>query len=111
MTLKCHIILEHYNTYFTQTAKTLRHTNGEFVESCHYQLRKSEERHQFKMVKKLGSPKHQAVSIVLEIEHIVQCKSQFHLKFFSTLRIFEYLKGTTDFFGKTEQARSYFLVK
>ena len=62
VTLKCHIILEHYNTYFTRTGKTLRHTNGEFVESCHSQLRKSEERHQFKRVKGLGTPSHQASS-------------------------------------------------
>ena len=67
-----------------------------------------------------------SVSIVLEIEHISLKKTLLTLRFVSivleiehislkknllTLRFFEYLKGTTDFFGKTEQARSHLLVK
>ena len=36
---------------------------GEFVESCHSQLRKSEERHNFKIVRKRGTPQHQVASI------------------------------------------------
>ena len=35
-TLKIHIILHHYKEYFDLAGKTLRHTNGEFVESAHY---------------------------------------------------------------------------
>ena len=43
MTLKVHIILHHYQSYFEKYGKTMRHTNGEFTESCYSTLRKSEE--------------------------------------------------------------------
>ena len=36
----------------------MRLTNGEFVETCHSSLRKSEETHGFKVKKKLGTPMH-----------------------------------------------------
>ena len=36
MTLKVHIILHHYQDYFDMTQKSMRFTNGEFVESMHY---------------------------------------------------------------------------
>ena len=46
-TLKIHVIKSHYCYYFRQTNTTLRHTNGEFTESAHSTLRKSEELHGF----------------------------------------------------------------
>ena len=46
MTLKTHL-------------KTMRFTNGEFHESCHSSLRQSEERSNFKVKRKLGTPIHQ----------------------------------------------------
>ena len=58
-TLKIHVILDHYSTYFEITGKTMRHTNGEFPEGAHSTLRKHEERHGFEKVKKgLGSQGH-----------------------------------------------------
>ena len=53
MTLKVHVIVHHYKYYFEKTGVTLRDTNGEFTETCHSSLRISEERHGFKIVKKL----------------------------------------------------------
>ena len=58
-TLKIHVIIHHYSHYFSQTGKTMRHTNGEFTESCHSSLRQSEEQHNFRVVKNLGTPVHQ----------------------------------------------------
>ena len=57
-TLKIHVILDHYSTYFEITGKRMRHTNGEFPEGAHSTLRKHEERHGFKVKKGLGSQGH-----------------------------------------------------
>ena len=57
-TLKIHVILDHYSTYFEKAGKTMWHTNGEFPESAHSTLRKHEERHGFKVKKGLGSQGH-----------------------------------------------------
>ena len=38
--------------------KKFEKTNSEFVESCHSSLRKSEEKHNFKIARRLGSPVH-----------------------------------------------------
>ena len=58
MTLKCHVILHHYEFYFLSTGKTFRDTNGEFVETVHSSLRIHEESHGYKVVKQIGSPGH-----------------------------------------------------
>ena len=54
-TLKIHVILDHYSFYFAKTGKTLQDTNGEFPQSAHSTLRKSEERHGFKVRNNVGS--------------------------------------------------------
>ena len=59
MTLKTHIIIHHYMYFFQKTKKTMRLTNGEFHESCHSTLRQSEERSNFKVKRKIGTPMHQ----------------------------------------------------
>ena len=59
MTLKCHIIIHHYQYFFQKRGGNMKLTNGEFPESCHSTLRQSEERHGFKTKRKLGSPMHQ----------------------------------------------------
>ena len=59
MTLKTHITIHHYLYFFQTTRKTMRLTNGEFHESCHSSLRQSEERSNFKVKRKLGTPIHQ----------------------------------------------------
>ena len=62
-TLKVHVILDHFPFYFKKTGTTLRHTNGEFPEATHSTLRKSEEKHGFKIVRSIGSPIHQQSSL------------------------------------------------
>ena len=62
MTLKVHVILHHYSYYFTNTGKTFKDTNGEFVESLHNSLRLHEESHRMKVVRKLGTPGHMKIS-------------------------------------------------
>ena len=68
MTLKVYIIIHHYLHYFKTSGKNFRLTNGEFNESCHSTLRQSEEMHNFKVKRKLGTPMHQQkiwLSVVL----------------------------------------------
>ena len=55
-------IKEHYSYYFTNTGKTFKDTNGEFVESLHNSLRLHEESHRMKVVRKLGTPGHMKIS-------------------------------------------------
>ena len=50
--------VHHYQYYFTKSGKTMKMTNGEFVETCHSSIRQSEERHGFKVKKKLRTPIH-----------------------------------------------------
>ena len=63
MTLKIHVILDHYKYYFEETGTNFRHTNGEFTESCHSTLRKSEETHNLKIVKQMGTSIHHKKSL------------------------------------------------
>ena len=58
MTLKVHIIIHHYQYYFTKSGQTMKMTNGEFVETCHSSLRQSEERHGLKVKRKIGTLMH-----------------------------------------------------
>ena len=41
MTLKIHVIIHHYRWYFTKTGTNFKDTNGEFVETVHYTLKKT----------------------------------------------------------------------
>ena len=58
MTLKVHVILHHFTQYFELTNSTMKDTNGEFVETLHSSLRIHEEKHGFKIVRKLGTTTH-----------------------------------------------------
>ena len=58
MTLKVHVILHHFTQYFELTNSTMKDTNGEFVETLHSSLRIHEEKHGFKIVRKLGTATH-----------------------------------------------------
>ena len=60
---KVHVVVHHYKFYFESTGKTLKETNGEFTETCHSTLRKSEECHGQKVVRKIGTPIHQYQSL------------------------------------------------
>ena len=57
-TLKVHIILHHYKDYFDMTQKSMRFTNGEFVESTHYSIKNEERTHNFKVKRMMGTPIH-----------------------------------------------------
>ena len=63
MTLKIHIIIHHYFDYFELSGINMKSTNGEFVESTHSALRIHEEKHGYKVVKKLGEESHIKKSI------------------------------------------------
>ena len=39
MTLKAHVILDHFEWYFKNTGTNFRNTNGEFLEAVHYSLK------------------------------------------------------------------------
>ena len=58
MTLKTHVILHHYGFYFSITGKTLKDTNGEYVEALHNTLRIHEDVHRYKVVRKIGTEGH-----------------------------------------------------
>ena len=48
MHLKTHVIIHHYKFYFENTGKTMRDTNGEFVEGAHHSVRVFEDNHGLK---------------------------------------------------------------
>ena len=58
MTLKVHIILHHFKEYFDLAGKTLRHNNGEFVDSAHYSIKTEDRVHGFKVKRVIGTPVH-----------------------------------------------------
>ena len=49
MTLKIHVILDHYHDYFDWTNKTMRYTNAEITETAHSTFKMSERIHKFKI--------------------------------------------------------------
>ena len=59
MTLKTHIIVHHFDDYFSSTGETMRTKSAEFTESGHSKLRIFEQKHNFVVKKKLGTPIHQ----------------------------------------------------
>ena len=58
MTLKIHVILDHYSYYFEKTNQTFEDTRREYIENCHSTLRKEEEKHNLKIVRRIGTPFH-----------------------------------------------------
>ena len=61
-TLKIHVINTHFKYYFNQTGTNFCKTNGEMVKSCHSTLRIHEEKHNFHIKRKIGTPKHWEIS-------------------------------------------------
>ena len=51
MTLKIHVILEHYSGYFQWTGKTMKYTNAEFTETAHSTFKMPERIHKFKITR------------------------------------------------------------
>ena len=58
MTLKVHVILDHYMWYFDNMGKNFHNTNGEFVEAVHYSLDGHEDKHKFKVTRNIGTDEH-----------------------------------------------------
>ena len=93
MTLKIHIILHHYSDYFDWTGKSFHYTNGEFVESSHYTIKREEETHGFKVKRSIGTPSHKEKSLKSFIWHntkragFTPPPSKFNLKKCSPLSI------------------------
>ena len=52
------MIVENILKYFELTNSTMKDTNGEFVETLHRSLHIHEEKHGFKIVRKLGTATH-----------------------------------------------------
>ena len=45
MTLKIHVIIDHYSDYFMWTGRTMKYTNAEFTETAHSTFKMSERIH------------------------------------------------------------------
>ena len=58
MTLKVHVILDHYLWYFKEMGKNFHDTNGEFVEAVHYSLDGHEDKRKFKVTRNIGTDEH-----------------------------------------------------
>ena len=53
MTLKIHVIIDHYSDYFQWSNQTMRLTNAEFTETAHSTFKMSEKIHEFKISRKI----------------------------------------------------------
>ena len=60
MTLKIHVIVDHYADYFKETGKNFKSTNDEHHEGIHHSVKVFESKKGFHMKKHLGSLIHQA---------------------------------------------------
>ena len=69
MTLKIHVIIDHYSDYFQWTNKTMRMTNSEFTETAHSTFKMSERIHKFKISRKIGTPVHQEMALKSLVWH------------------------------------------
>ena len=63
MTLKIHVIIDHYSDYFMWTGKTMKYTNAEFTETAHSTFKMSECIHKFKVTRKIGTPVHKELAL------------------------------------------------
>ena len=63
MTLKIHVILEHYSGYFQWTGKTMKYTNAEFTETAHSTFKMPERIHKFRITRKIGTHVHKEVAL------------------------------------------------
>ena len=58
MTLKIHVILDHYMWYFGEMGTHFYNTNGEYVEAVHYSLDGHEDKRKFKVSRNIGTDQH-----------------------------------------------------
>ena len=69
MTLRIHLIIDHYSDYFQWTNQTMRLTNAEFTETAHSTFKMSERIHKFKISRKIGTPVHQEMALKSLVWH------------------------------------------
>ena len=69
MTIKIHVILDHYQDYFKWTNKTMRLTNEEFTETAHSTFKMSERIHRFKIFRKIGTLVHKDMALKSLVWH------------------------------------------
>ena len=69
MTLKCHVIIDHYLWYFREMGTNFHDTNGEYVEALHYSLDGFEEMKKLKVKRQLGSDGHLKKSLISHISY------------------------------------------
>ena len=67
MTLKIHVIIDHYLWYFEKMGTNFHDTNGEYVEALHYSLDGHEEKRKLKVKRKLGSDGHLKKSLTSHV--------------------------------------------
>ena len=58
MTLKIHVIYDHYEFFFENSGNSMKFTNGEFTETTHSTFKISERQHNFHVNRMLGTPVH-----------------------------------------------------
>ena len=58
MTLKIHVILDHYTEYFEWTKNAIIYTNAEFSQTVHSHFKMSERIHRCKIIQKIRTPVH-----------------------------------------------------
>ena len=63
MTLKIHIIIDHYEDFFRMTGKTMKNINGEHHEAIHHLIKDFERKRGFYMRKNLGGLIHMQKSL------------------------------------------------
>ena len=63
MTLKIHIIIDHYEDFFRMTGKTMKNINGEHHEAIHHLIKDFERKRGFYMRKSLGGLIHMQKSL------------------------------------------------
>ena len=67
MTLKVHVIIDHYLWYFREMGTNFHDTKGEYVEALHYSLDGHEEKRKLKVKRKLGSDGHLKKSLISHV--------------------------------------------
>ena len=69
MTLKIHVILDHYMWYFGEMGTHFYNTNGEYVEAVHYSLDGHEDKRKFKVSRNIGTDQHLEKTLSSYISH------------------------------------------
>ena len=72
MTLKIHVIYDHYEYFFEYSGNTMKFENGEFTETTHSTFKISKRQHNFHVNRMLGTPVHKEKAMK-SIVHLILC--------------------------------------